>query len=173
MTHKALEEYFHQIVNKQPETKETTMFEKTKMFFTQQIEKINSLLTKPQAFVEVTELLDKDYWAFEMRTGEWEDSDGITHPVKHSVVLEEQDGTWMDVLDRILDEMEKHYGYRIKDQVYYSVAYPHNEPYFHNGELPSGYGRMLNDEVLQQLLLAFPEVYEGYTFASPSKEVFK
>jgi hypothetical protein len=46
-----LDEYFHLII-KPTEPKETTMFEKTKMFFTEQIEKLNTLLTKPVAFVE-------------------------------------------------------------------------------------------------------------------------
>jgi hypothetical protein len=45
-----LDEYFHTIIN-QPRivyVKETTMFDKTKMFFNEQIEKLSSLLTKPQ-----------------------------------------------------------------------------------------------------------------------------
>jgi glutathionyl-hydroquinone reductase len=46
-----LDQYFHQII-KQPLVKEQTMFERTKMFFTQSVEKINSLLTRPVAFVE-------------------------------------------------------------------------------------------------------------------------
>jgi len=152
MTHKALEAYFDRIIPK-IETKEPTMFEQFKAHFL-------SLWTKPVKFVEVTELLDKDYWAFEMRTGEWVDENGKTHPVEHTVVIEPHEGTWMEVLDRILDEMGKHYGYNIKEQVYYSVAFPHNEPCPFTGELPAGYGRSLNDEVLQKLLLSFPEVYE-------------
>jgi len=50
--------------------------------------------------------------------------------------------------------MGEHYGYNIKEQVYYSVAFPMNI------EGNSGHGRMLNDEVVQKLLLAYPEVYE-------------
>ena len=160
MTHKALEEYFHLIVNKP--LKETTMFDKTKMFFTQQIEKINSLLTKPVAFKEEpVNLMTEDYWAFEMYTGEWVDEDGETRPVNHTVAIEPHNGTWMEVLDRILDEMEKHYGYNIKEQVYYSVVFPNNTLYYSpDGKPPAGYGRNLNDEVFQKLLLSFPEVYE-------------
>ena len=60
----------------------------------------------------------------------------------------------MEVLDTILDAMEAHYGYNIKEQVYYSVHFPLNM----EGE--AGYGRSLNDEVFQKLLLSFPEVYE-------------
>ena len=171
--HKVLEEYFHTIIN-QP-LKEPTMFEKTKMFFNEQIEKINSLLTKPTSFVEEPSnaLMDEDYWAFEMRTGEWVDEYGETHPVKHDVVIEPHEGTWMEVLDRILDEMGKHYGYNIKEQVYYSVTFPHNEPSPYTGELMAGHSRMLNDGILQQLLLAFPEVYERDAVWDTTKDVFK
>jgi hypothetical protein len=66
----------------------------------------------------------------------------------------------MEVLDRILDEMSKHYGYNIKEQVYYSVEFPLNELDDRTGKPFAGYGRSLNDKVLQQLLLAFPEVYD-------------
>jgi hypothetical protein len=139
------------------------MFDKTNMFFTQQIEKINSLLTKPTAFVEEpVNLMTDDYWAFEMYTGEWYSDDrGELIPVKHTCIIEPNDGTWMEVLDKILDEMEKHYGYNIKEQVYYSVAFPNNTLYYSpEGLPPAGYGRNLNDTVLQQLLLAYPEVYK-------------
>lgn len=158
--YRELEKYFERIVNtSQP--KELTMFEKTKLFFTQQIEKINSLLTKPVAFVEQDpKAMDTDYWAFEMYTGDWINEHGETVPVKHTLTIEPHEGTWMDVLDKVIDEMEKHYGYPIKEQVYYSVVFPMNEPCPYTGELMAGYGRMLNDEVFQKLLLSFPEVYE-------------
>ena len=157
MTHKALEEYFHTIIN-QP-AKETTMFEKTKMFFNEQIErcaeKINSLLTKPTAFVEEDPKLYEDgYWAFEMYTPEWVNENGEKVEPVHTVLVEPHEGTWMEVLDHILDAMEAHYGYNIKEQVYYSVFMPMNI----EGE--AGYGRSLNDEVLQKLLLSYPEVYD-------------
>ena len=158
MTHKALEQYFHEIIN-QPRivyVKETTMFDKTKMFFTQQIEKINSLLTKPTAFVEEDPTLYEDgYWAFEMYTPEWINEYGEAVGPIHTVLIEPHEGTWMEVLDRILDAMEKHYGYNIKEQVYYSVNFPLNDPDF------AGFSRCLNDERLQQILLAFPELYES------------
>lgn len=163
MTHKALEQYFHEIIN-QPRivyVKETTMFEKTKMFFNEQIEKINSLLTKPTAFVEEDPALYEDgYWAFEMYTPEWVDE------CVHTVLVEPHEGTWVEVLDRILDAMEAHYGYNIKEQVYYSVNFPLNE------EGHAGYGRSLNDELFQQLLLAHPEVYESRMFGQPAKDLF-
>jgi len=154
-----LDQYFHTIVNK-PVIKETTMFDKTKMFFTQQIEKINSLLTKPTAFVEQDPALyEEGYWAFEMYTPEWVDEFGDTVKPVHTCFIEPHDGTWIEVLDQILDAMEVHSGCSIKERVYYSVEYPLNEP-----EL-AGYTRCLNDEVLQKLLLSYPEVYDfkGYT----------
>ena len=125
------------------------MFEKTKMLFNEQIEKINSLLTKPTAFVEEDPALYEDgYWAFYARTSAYEDIEA-----KESYIGGEQDGTWMEILDQILDVLGHHYGYNIKEQVYYSVHFPLNK----EGE--AGYGRSLNDEILQKLLLSYPEVY--------------
>jgi len=149
-----LEEYFQTIVNKQPE-KETNMnFLKLSMFFTGLLEKLNSLLTKPTAFVEEdTTMYEDGYWAFEMYTPEWVDEFGDMVKPVHTVLVEPHNGTWMEVLDRILDAMEAHYGYSIKEQVYYSVNFPWNE------EGRAGYGRCLNDVVLQKLLLSYPEVY--------------
>ena len=164
-----LDDYFHLIIK--PSTqKETTMFDKTKMFFTQCLEKINSLLTKPTAFVDTVHEIDApdDYWYFEMHTGEWSNEHGETVKAKHTYVMEPNDTTWIEVLDRILDEMEKHYGYNIKEQVYYSVHFPLNDPEF------AGHGRCLNDERLQQILLAFPELYEAAPFsAKPEKAMFQ
>lgn len=153
MTHKALEEYFHKIVNK-PDVKETPMLELS-MFFTAQLEKLKALLTKPVAFKEEPETaFDDGYWAFEMYTPEWINEHGETVKLVHTCFIEPHEGTWMEVLDKILDAMEAHYGYNIKEQVYYSVAFPLNDPDC------AGYGRSLNDAVLQKLLLSYPEVYE-------------
>jgi hypothetical protein len=147
-----LDEYFHAIVKNKP--KELTMFENLKTHFM-------SLWTKPVAFVDDhPKLMDDDYWAFEMVTHEWIDECGVVHPIKETIIIEPHETTWMEVLDRILDEMSKHYGYSIKDQVYYAVEFPLNEVDEHTGKPFAGYGRCLNDKVLQQLLLAFPEVYE-------------
>jgi len=154
-----LDDYFKLII-KPTETKETTMFDNLKAHFL-------SLWTKPVKFVEQPHTPEiEDIWGFEMYTGKWVDECGQTHPAIHTWVQEPHEGTWMEVLDRILDAMEKHYGYNIKEQVYYSVAFPHNEPCPYTGELPAGYGRSLNDEVLQKLLLSYPEVYE----VSPAAE---
>ena len=158
-----LDEYFHTIIN-QP-LKETTMFDKTKMFFTQQIEKINSLLTKPVAFVEEDPTLYEDgYWAFEMYTPDWINEFNETVGPIHTVLVEPHEGTWMEVLDRVLDAMEAHYGYNIKEQVYYSVTFPLNDPDF------PGFSRCLNDERLQQILLAFPELYESARWNQTSEK---
>lgn len=139
-----LEQYFHAI--NQP--KETTMFEYLKNKWTE-------LTTTKYAFVEEPETLPmEDYWAFEIHTGEWVDEFNEVRPVKHDVIIKDNDSTWHDVLDQILDVMGEHYGYNIKEQVYYSVYLPLNI------EGKAGHGRMLNDEVLQKLLLAYPEVYE-------------
>jgi len=160
-----LDDYFKLII-KPTTQKETTMFEKTKMFFTEQIEKINSLLTKPTAFVEQDPKMYEDgYWAFELYTPEYT-CDGELVPVQHDVLVEPHEGTWMEVLDQILDVMGKHYGYDIKEQVYYSVHLPLNKEGF------AGYGRSLNDELFQQLLLAHPEVYESQMFGKPVEDLF-
>ena len=167
-----LDQYFHLIVNKP--LKELTMFERTKLFFTQSVEKINSLLTKPTAFVEEDLTLYEDgYWAFEMYTPEWINEHNETVKPMHTVLVEPHEGTWMEVLDRVLDAMEAHYGYNIKEQVYYSVNFPLNDT-DHEGKPFPGYGRCLNDERLQQILLAFPELYlSGSWGDNPEKSVFK
>lgn len=170
-----LEQYFHQIVNKPTETKEPTMnFLKLSMFFTEQLEKFKNLWTKPTAFVEEDPTLYEDgYWAFEMYTPEWVDEHGDTIKPIHTVLVEPHEGTWMEVLDRILDAMEAHYGYNIKEQVYYSVNFPLNDT-DHEGKPYPGYGRCLNDERLQQILLAFPELYESGTWSTtPEKALFQ
>lgn len=169
-----LDEYFHTIINQQPE-KETNMnFLKLSMFFTEQIENFKKLWTKPVAFVEEDPTLYEDgYWAFEMFTPEWIDEHGDTVKSIHTVLVEPHEGTWMEVLDTILDKMEAHYGYNIKEQVYYSVNFPLNETDDKDIPFP-GYGRCLNDERLQQILLAFPELYlSGGWGDNTEKSVFK
>jgi len=104
-------------------------------------------------------VIDDGYWAFEMYTPEYTSDDEV-EPTKHDVIFNTNDSTWMDCLDQILDVMGKHYGYNIKEQVYYSVAFPHNVVDEATGKQCAGYGRSLNDAVLQKLLLACPEVYE-------------
>jgi hypothetical protein len=105
-------------------------------------------------------LEDQDYWAFEMVTQPWVNEFGEEMPTTHTVIVEPNEGTWMEVLDNILDSMEEHYGYNIKEQVYYSVAFPMNEICQYTKEPMAGFGRCLNDEILQKLLLAYPEIYK-------------
>lgn len=167
-----LDQYFHLIIN-QPPKKGQTMMLKLSMFFTEQLEKINSLLTKPTAFVEEdTKLHEEGYWTFEMHTPEYL-CDGEVEPEQYDALFDLNDSTWMDTLDQILDVMGKHYGYNIKEQVYYSVTFPTNDVSPVDGEVMAGHGRMLNDGILQQLLLAFPEVYERDAVWDKSKDVFQ
>ena len=177
MTHKLLEEYFHSIINKPRIVyvkEQPTMFDQFKIAVANAQSNFMSLWTKPVAFIEQKEtLMDEDYWAFEMVSHSWTDVDGEKIPLRHSMVIEPNDTTWMEVLDRILDEMEKHYGYNIKEQVYYSVNFPLNDVDQYTGKPFAGYGRSLNDEVFQQLLLAFPEVYEAKSFTETPKNVFE
>ena len=171
-----LDEYFHTIINK-PRivyVKEPTMFDQFKIAVANAQSNFMSLWTKPVAFVEEEPtVMDDDYWAFEMVTHEWIDEFNEVHPLKQTIIIEPHDTTWMEVLDRILDEMEKHYGYNIKEQVYYSVEYPLNEVDDRDRTPFAGYGRCLNDNILQQLLLAFPEVYETLPYPYKPKNVFE
>jgi len=153
MSHEALTDYFSRI-NQQPSTviadnveKEASMFTKLKQYWQDKFAFVDN---KPT--VEPTE---EGFWTFGMHTGAYYDSDDkVEIPEKSTFIHEETNGTWMEQLDKILDMMGEHYGYDIKSQVYYSVTFPLNI----EGE--AGYGRCLNDEVLQQLLLSYPEAYE-------------
>jgi hypothetical protein len=162
MSHKELEAYFDRIIPK-IETKEPTMFEWLKQ-----------LWTKPVEFVEEQDpkLSEDGYWAFEMYTPEWVDETGETQQPVHTVLVEPHEGTWMEVLDKILDAMEAHYGYSIKEQVYYSVAFPMNDVDERTGEPYAGHSRCINDELFQQLLLAHPELYESQMFGKPVKDLY-
>ena len=138
-------------------------------------EKFSLLWTKPTTFVDnsVATAYEDGYWAFEMYTPEWEDITGETVKPIHTVLVEPHEGTWMEVLDTVLDAMEAHYGYNIKEQVYYSVNFPLNDTDERGNPFP-GYGRCLNDDRLQQILLAFPELYlSGGWGDNPEKSVFK
>ena len=140
-----LDDYFHKIVNTQP-PKELTMLEALKA-------KWNEFWSFGYTWVEEPDAVLEDSWAFEIHTSGYVSEGEIVLP-QHDFIVDSNDGTWMDVLDQILDVLGKHYGYNIKEQVYYSVWAPLNK------EGCAGYGRELNDEVLQQLLLSYPEVYE-------------
>lgn len=151
--HNALEQYFHKIIK--PLNKEPSMWEKIKDF-------ILDKLTKPDPNV-VTEFTDKslpesdsrDKLVVEMYTDSYYSYErDETVPPVHTVFYSDMTSTWFDIVDSFLDELEKHFGYNIKEQVYYSVRCPLNHPDF------SAYGRQINDERFQLLLLAHPELYE-------------
>jgi len=171
-SHKALEQYFHTIVNKQPEKEKPMNLLALSMFFTRQLENFKKLWYKPTVFVEIEDptLYEDGYWAFEMYTPAWINEHGEKVEPVHTVLVEPHEGTWMEVLDTVLDAMEAHYGYNIKEQVYYSVAFPFNEICSYTNQPHAGYGRCLNDEILQQLLLAHPEVYEAVPFGGEAKK---
>jgi hypothetical protein len=152
-----LTQYFQQI-NKKPQIKEATMFKDTLNYWK---EKFSLLWTKPVSFTDNREMVEEDYWTFEMRTGAWENFDGEVVPTKHDFIVDTSERSWMDTLDQILDVMGKHYGYNIKEQVYYSVKFPLNRIDDKTGVPYEGYGRSLNDDRLQLLLLAHPELYEA------------
>jgi hypothetical protein len=138
------------------------MFERSKAYF-QSLKDSWSSLYKWDVEIESKETaMEVDYWAFEMYTEPYVNEEGKRISAVHSMLIEPHETTWMEVLDKILDEMEKHYGYNIKEQVYYSVTFPLNIDNEYTGTPLVGKGRCLNDEVLQQLLLAFPEVYETF-----------
>ena len=169
--HLSLEIYFRQInkpntvnkINSSTTVKESTMFDNVKASMQLVREKFTSLWTQPTTFVDNSKLEDHDdYWAFEMYTGDWVDFAGEDQPSRHTVIIEPHEGTWMGVLDTILEAMNKHYGYDIKEQVYYSVSFPMNGICEYTDKPFDGHGRCLNDEILQQLLLTYPEAYESH-----------
>lgn len=149
-----LEQYFNLII-KSPTEKEPTMLEKIKSF-------VLDLLTKPDPNI-VTEITDKtsgdpeikDKLVIEMYTdGYYNIEEGERIPPVHTVFYSNMDATWVSLVDTFIEELEKHFGYSIKEQVYYSVSFPENDPQL------SAYGRKINDERFQLLLLAHPELYE-------------
>jgi hypothetical protein len=161
MSHQPLVEYFHKI-NQPPTVKGLMMFDNFKASMQAAREKFASMLVKPTTAAVPDELENEDYWSFEMYSGTWEDFDGEQQPSRHTVLSGPNEGTWMGLLDTILDAMSAHYGYNIKEQVYYSVKFPMNGICEYTDEPFDGYGRCLNDEILQQLLLAYPEAYDSH-----------
>ena len=151
-----LEHYFHLIIN-QPrivEFKEKSMFEEFKAKMTAWFTHTWEFKEEPAQKEETVEEGYEEGWAFVMRTDSYVNEDGEFIPMKETIIQGDNNGTWMESLDQLLDVFSKHYGYDIKEQVYYSVFMPMNT----EGE--AGYGRSLNDEVLQKLLLSYPEVYD-------------
>jgi hypothetical protein len=165
-----LDQYFHLIINNKPKVQEKSMFDNVKASMQSVREKFALLWTKPTTFVDNSQLKEEDYWAFEMMTSPWYNEHDEAIPTKHTMIVETTNGTWMEMLDQILDSLNEHYGYDIKEQVYYSVKFPLNEVNPDTHKPYAGYGRSLNDDVLQQLLLAHPEVYDTVPFGYESKK---
>ena len=168
--HQPLVEYFRRI-NQSKTVKGSTMFDNVKASMQLVRTKFTELFaaTEPQMDeIDRFKAVNKEdgYWAFESFTPEYT-VDGELEPMQHDVIFDTNDTTWMECLDQILDVLGKHYGYNIKEQVYYSVAFPVNEVDEDTGKQLAGYGRCLNDAVLQKLLLAYPEAYK---FTSESFE---
>ena len=175
-----LDEYFHKI--NQPPTKEASMLTKLKQYWTDKfifVDNTSAQKVMPE-FIDVQQPHEHDpaydcedgYWGFVMYTPEWENEFGETVEKVETNFVEPHNGTWMEVLDKILDAMEAHYGYSIKEQVYYSVTFPLNDVDERTGEPYAGYGRCINDELFQQLLLAHPELYESQMFGKPVKDLY-
>lgn len=129
------------------------MFEAFKAHF-------SSFFTPPVYTVETTVSAtneSKDFYSIEMFTEGYDDI-----PDKYSCLKgnhsEDEDPTWMHLVDKFADMLSYHYGYNIKEQIYYSVRFPLNLR-DDTGKEYSGYGRELNDEKLQLLLLTHPELY--------------
>ena len=144
--HKPLEAYFRRI-NQQ---KEFTMFEYLKAQF--------SHLFPPEVTPpEPVPLPRTDFYSVKMYTEGYTNESGEDIPSKYSCANGDhvEGGTWMHVVDRFADMLSYHYGYDIKEQIYYAVKFPLNM----EGE--PGYGRSLNDDRLQLLLLANPDTYEA------------
>lgn len=146
--HKPLEAYFRRI-NQQ---KEFTMFEYLKSQFSQLFQTETIVSPEPIPDPEPS----PDFYRIEMFTAAYT-SQFEDIPTKYSYFTGDHvdSETWMHIMDRFADMLSYHYGYDIKEQIYYSVKFPLNM----EGE--PGYGRSLNDDRLQLLLLANPDTYEA------------
>lgn len=157
-----LDQYFHKIVNTQP--KELAMLDVMKAkwteFWTQNPINTSYQFVDNQSTVTNKFDIPEDTWVFGIHTGAYV-GDGESVEAKEDIIVGHDGSTWMEVLDQILDVLGHHYGYNIKEQVYYSVHFPINEEGF------AGYGRCLNDALFQQILLVHPELYHH------SKESFE
>ena len=139
------------------------MFESIKVYF----QNVKGAWDSLYAWEDKTIIVPEDTWGFYAHTGAyvW---DGKPIAAKNDHIGgSTDDGTWINVVEQILDVLGEHYGYDIKSQVYYAVEVPTNDIF--NGEAQ---GRKLNDGVLQQLLLAFPEVYERNENFGEAKDIF-
>lgn len=79
---------------------------------------------------------------------------GIYPSVVSNLDLEFEEGTtWINVVESFLQFLEGHYGYNIREQVYYSVAMPFNDP-----NASRAVGREMNRQVFEKLLADNPDL---------------
>ena len=152
LNHKPLEDYFRRI-NTQ---KDFAMFDYLKAHFS------HLFSSSPAPVEQVYEEPKEDSYCIEMFTGGYDDI-----PDKYTCLkgnhTEDQDPTWMHLVDKFADMLSYHYGYNIKEQIYYAVKFPLNYV-DDDGVECAGYGRELNDDKLQLLLLTHPELYSSSGF---------
>lgn len=99
----------------------------------------------------------EDEWGFVMHTAEY-DGQYEFFPERISMIKgTQEETTWLHILDQVIDVLSEHYGYDIKSQVYYAVQFPTNS------DEVAGFERQINYDILQQLLLAYPEAYHPNT----------
>lgn len=158
LNHKPLEDYFRRI-NTQ---KDFTMFDYLKANFS------HLFASSPTPVEQVTEEPAKpaDFYRIEMFTSGYTSGDEEI-PDKYTSFSDDHVGgmevTWMHLVDKFADMLSHHYGYNIKEQIYYAVKFPLNYIDSDGVECP-GYGRELNDDNLQLLLLTHPELYSPSSF---------
>lgn len=73
--------------------------------------------------------------------------------------------TWMEVLEDLIKVLELHYGYGIREHVYYAV----NFPIFDHNVSPAP-GRELNQDLFMELLQDNPELNNGGEHKVMSRE---
>jgi len=79
---------------------------------------------------------------------------GLYPSVLTKTDLQFEDGTtWVNVVESFLQFLEGHYGYNIREQVFYSVAMPFNDP---NESRASG--REMDRTVFEKLVLENPDL---------------
>lgn len=73
---------------------------------------------------------------------------GIYPNVSNRLSLTFEEGnTWINIVEHFLQFLEGHYGYDIREQVYYSVAAPFNDP-----DVSRASGREMDRKVFESIL---------------------
>lgn len=86
-----------------------------------------------------------------------DNSDLTEFPDQHiSQTMQYAGPTWIHILEDVIKVLETHFGYSIKDQVYYAVKFP---IFDHN--LSDAPGRELHQERFLELLSKHPELNNG------------